>query len=123
MFPLVLATLTVDPWDLVRVDVPDHPGAETTSAYGSMLLEAPDDLAWRPESVPEVDGYTAQGALDALDVEPWHEAGVDGAGVRVAVFDLQWYNAELRAEELGEYTTHDCFAHRSCQPEMDTLRP
>lgn len=128
MLPLI-ATLDLDPWDLVRVDVPDYPGADATSARGSVLLAPPDDpsVPWRPEPVPLVDGDVAWEALDAMAVEPWHAAGLDGSGVKIAIFDVQWYEVDLRAAgespELGAYETHDCYAHRSCLLPIDSLRP
>ncbi len=114
----------VGEWDRVRVDVPDWPGAEATSGLGSVLLEPPPaGTKWRVEEAPSIDSYDAVEAIEALAVEPWHEAGVTGEGVKVAVFDVQWYNADLWADELGEFTTHDCQAHVSCDVPMDTFRP
>lgn len=123
----------LDPAELVRVDEPDHPEAIATSAAGSLLLAPPSDGGpWRPEAVAELDAVTAWEALDALRVDPWHEAGVDGSyadgsGVKVAVFDVQWFGAELRDlgiyEELAPAGTWDCFAHTGCGLPMDTLRP
>ncbi len=133
----------LDPAALVRVDVPDYPGALTTSRHGSLLAAPPDDPAtpWRPASIPQLDRapagdsaeadvsspgpITAWEAIDALGVEPWHAAGYDGSGVKVAVFDVQWHEAELasHAAELGDYETHDCYAHRSCDVPMDSLHP
>jgi len=112
-------------WELVRVDVPDHPEALISSERGSMLAGPPSDgVAYRPVSIPEVDtAYVAWEGVDALQTEAWVEAGYDGAGVRVAVFDVQWFNAELRPEELGDVETWDCGAHDSCEIPMDTLRP
>lgn len=115
--------LDVGVWDRVRIDVPDWPGAESTSETGSVLLAPPEGVPWRIEAAPELDLYDAWEAADALQVEPWHEAGFDGTGVKVAVFDSQWYQAELVAAELGEFHTQDCGAHPSCEPAMDTLRP
>ena len=123
------APLDVDRWGLVRVDVPDLEGAEASSELGSTLLSPPTDpsLRWRVESVPELDlasgPMVADEALDALGARPWHEAGHDGSGVRIAIFDLQWYGADTYAAELGDPQTHDCQAHKSCDPAMDTLRP
>ena len=114
----------VGPWDRVRVDAPNWPGAEATSALGSVLLTPPPaGTKWRVEEAPVLDRYDAVEAIEALAVEPWHEAGVTGAGVKVAVFDVQWWNAELWTDELGSYTTHDCQAHASCDLPMDTFRP
>ena len=119
----LLLTIETDPWSLVRVDVPDLPGAVMTSAYGSVLSEVPDDpsLSWRIEPIPELDEVVAQGAIDALAVSPWHEKGWGGAGIKVAVFDPQWLNFNLYSEELGAFQTHDCGMHRSCAPPIDPL--
>jgi hypothetical protein len=112
-------------WGLVRVDVPDHPEALISSGRGSMLAGPPSDgVAYRPVTIPEVDtAYVAWEAVDALQTQEWVEAGHDGSGVRVAVFDVQWFNAALRPEELGDVETWDCGAHDSCEIPMDTLRP
>ena len=114
--------------ELIRVDVPDHPDAIATSEYGSVLASPPADLPWRPEPIPVTDvepmgAYQAWEAIDALGVEPWHAAGFDGSGVKIAVFDLEWYGAELRSEELGDFTTHDCYVQRSCASPIDTIHP
>lgn len=136
-----LATLPLGPWDLVRVDVPDHPDAVTTSRTGSVLLAPPDDLPWRVEAVAEIDrveapdgapdaleqadSWQATEAIEALDVAPWHAAGFDGAGVKVAVFDIQWFGTDLspHAEEMAPTETHDCFRHPSCEAPIDPLDP
>ncbi len=111
-------------YDRVRVDIPDWPGAEATSTQGSVLLAPPPaGTPWRVEEAPVLDSYTATEAIAALGAQPWHDAGVTGAGVKVAIFDLQWFNADLWADEMGEFETRDCQAHRSCLPAMDTLRP
>jgi hypothetical protein len=111
-------------WDRVRVDVPDWPGAESTSESGSVLLAPPPaGTRWRVEEAPVPDLYEATEAIEALAAEPWHDEGVRGAGVKIAVFDVQWYQAELWLDELGNPTTHDCQAERSCDLPMDTFRP
>jgi hypothetical protein len=114
MTPLTLIAAVSAEETLVRVDVPDHPDALVSSHLGSTLAEPPaDGTPWRPSpiAVPDVDpvgAYTAWEALDAMAIDAWHEAGIDGSGVRVAVFDLEWYGAELDGAELGDFTTHDC---------------
>lgn len=114
----------VGTFDRVRVDVPDWPGAEASSDLGSVLLAPPPaGTRWSVEEAPSLDLYTASEAIEALAAEPWHDAGITGEGVRVAVFDVQWYNAELWGDELGDFTTWDCQAHRSCELGMDTFRP
>lgn len=122
--PAEATPLDVDPWDLVRVDVPDYPGAVASSPYGSTLLAPPDDdTPWRPEAVPEADTYDAWEAKDALGVEPWYEAGIDGTGVKVAVFDYLFFGATLEADELGATETHDCITQRSCELPFDPESP
>ena len=114
--------------ELVRVDVPNHPQAIASSEMGSTLLGPPDDdIAFRPEPVPETtgtphDGWTATEAIDAMGVEPWHAAGIDGSGVKIAVFDIQWFGLEQHPS-LAALSNHDCFGHRSCSLPIDTLRP
>ncbi|MFT5684023.1 MAG: subtilisin family serine protease [Myxococcota bacterium] len=126
---LSLITVVSAEETLIRVDVPDHPDALVTSHLGSTLSAPPTDATpWRlsPIAVPDtgpIGGYTAWEALDAMAIGAWHEAGIDGAGVRVAVFDLEWYGAELDEAELGDFTTHDCYVQRSCDHPIDTLRP
>lgn len=121
---LLATTLGLHPFELVRVEDPGHPAAEARSATGAVLLEPPEDgTPWSWESVPEVTGWPATEALEALNATGWHERGITGAGVKVAVFDLQWYGAEGQADELGAFSTHDCWAHRSCELPMDTWRP
>jgi subtilisin family serine protease len=113
---------------LVRVDVPDHPDALATSRFGSLLAAPPTDgTPWRDAPLPETDegvgDYVAWEALDALDAQPWHDAGFTGQGVKVAVFDLGWYPLSTWADELGDVETHDCYTHDRCTAPMDDLRP
>ncbi|MEC7984716.1 MAG: S8 family serine peptidase, partial [Myxococcota bacterium] len=56
--------------------------------------------------------------LDTLNVLPWHELGYKGSGVKIAVFDIEWFGAEISANVTAE-NTHDCFAHQSCAPRID----
>lgn len=125
MIPVLFAfTLALHPDDLVRVDDPTWVGADATSAYGAVLLEPPPPgVRWRTEPVPEPDSWPATEALEAMNVSEWHDAGITGAGVKVAVFDLQWFGAEADPDELGSVTTHDCYTQRSCDLPMDTWRP
>lgn len=111
------------PEDLVRVDLPDLPGALGSSERGSLLLAPPEDLPWRPEPIGEPDAYDAWEAKEALHVAPWHEAGIDGSGVKVAVFDYLWFGSSLEVEELGDVTTHDCLRQRSCDLPFDPEYP
>ena len=108
---------------LVRVDVPDWPGAEVSSDEGSVLLEPPPaGTPWRTEPVPRVDSLVGSEAIDALDATAWHEAGIRGAGVKVAIFDVQWFGADT-FEALEDYARNDCYTHRSCEAPFDPLRP
>ncbi|MEN9785290.1 MAG: hypothetical protein RLZZ299_554 [Pseudomonadota bacterium] len=117
------------PEDRVRVDDPDWPGAVASSATGAVLdAPPPPGVRWRVERAPEVDAlpdaalpWAAQEARAAMATDPWWPEG--GRGVRVAVFDVQWYGADLADAALGDVVTHDCQAHRSCEPPIDTLRP
>lgn len=114
----------VGPTDRYRVDIPDYPGAEATSTTGSVLLAPPaPGTHHRIEEAPVIDSFVATEAMDALQSWSWYDAAFTGAGVKVAVFDVQWFNADLYADELGDYQTQDCQAHRSCRLPMDTLRP
>lgn len=125
---ILLAIPSLFASELVRVDIPDHPQAIATSATGSTLLGPPEDgTPYRPEPVPETtgtahDGWTALEALDAMGVGPWHAAGFDGSGVKVAVFDIQWFGLEQHPT-LSSLSNHDCFGHRSCALPIDTIRP
>ncbi len=114
------------------MDVAEHAEAIATSDAGSLLAAPPGDgTPWRPAPIPEIDRVLLSGnaeaweAADALGVGPWHARGWDGSGVKVAVFDVQWFNSEQEphALEIGDAETWDCFAHPSCDPPMDNLRP
>jgi hypothetical protein len=120
------ATLDVDPWSLVRVDTPDHPQAEASSAHGSLLLAPPSHGAWRTAPIPEITELpdaVAHEAPTAVGAGPWHDAGQRGAGVELAIFDLQWFPDTLDPSLIGEAQTHDCHAHDSCAVPMDMARP
>lgn len=129
---LVLAQELIDAPHPVRVDVPWHPAALVGSAQGSLLPEPPSDgTPWRDAPVPETDQVLAQGfgdavaweALDAMGVQAWHDAGFTGQGVKVAVFDLGWYPLSSWEHELGEFESHDCYAHDRCTTPIDDLHP
>jgi len=111
-------------YDRVRVDEPGWPGALTSSESFSVLdAPPPPGTPWHVEEPPSVDMFYAWEGAEALAIEPWAEAGQRGAGVKVAVFDVQWFNAEELPEELGEAQSHDCEGTRSCDVPMDTLHP
>lgn len=106
---LALASPTmeeIDRWELVRVDVPDHPEAIGGSATASVLLAPPSDGSpWRVEEVPEIDlelldeqpdtgevllpeegdalvgvgTWRAWEGEAAMHLAAWHEAGFDGS--------------------------------------------
>ncbi len=117
-------TWDMDPEDLVRVDVPDFPDALTTSSRGSLLAAPPDDgTPWRVASVAELDEFQAWEAADAMQVDAWHQAGYTGMGVKVAIFDMQYFDTGLNIEELGDFETHDCYVHPQCTVPIDPLRP
>ena len=118
-----------DAWSLVRVDQGGFPGAEASSARGSVLLEPPTDgTAWRIESVPEVDDLSLTEVWDprataVTGLDAWHAAGHLGQNIRVAIFDIQWFGADFREAELGEYQSHDCWVDPLCETPIDSLRP
>jgi hypothetical protein len=94
------------------------------SATGAVLLEPPPPgTKWRHEEVPHVDAWPAEEAIEALNADVWHETGATGAGVKVAVFDLQWFGSEADPDVLGDVETHDCWASPTCEPAMDTFLP
>ena len=119
----------MDPWELIRVESPNHPDALTSSQFGSVLQMPPsDELEWSIESVPEPDGeilntVVDERLVDAIGLQAWHNSGHLGQGVKVAVFDLQWFGSELLDEELGNYSTHDCWASSDCTLPIDSLNP
>jgi len=129
LFALSYANATQDAWSLIRVDEPLHDQAIATSHTGSVLLAPPEDgSVWRTESVPEVDGIDLSEVWDervaeVTGIDKWHKSGFLGQGVRIAVFDIQWFGAALRDNELGETQTHDCWADPLCEQAIDTLRP
>jgi subtilisin family serine protease len=132
LISLCLAQELIPYEQLIRVDVPDHPEALATSRKGSLLASPPSDSQfWREAPLPVTDqdlpqgvgDYVAWEALDAMDVQPWHDAGYTGQGVKVAVFDLGWYPLSDWADELGDVETHDCYAHDRCTTPLDDLRP
>ena len=130
----------IDPPELYRVEFVDHPQSLYGSAAASVLEAPPDHLPYRRESMAIVDRDTAltdtvahtpafvgrvspTETLRALNVDSWHLAGHFGEGVRVAVFDVEWFGATWPHEELldprGNVSTHDCVQHRSCNPPID----
>jgi subtilisin family serine protease len=113
----------VDQVELVRVDIPDLPGAVASSSVGSVFEGDPGipGVASRPEAMAEVDLVEATGAIEALDATEWHRSGFRGQGVKIAVFDSQWRDWELLADELTPVSTHDCFDHRSCARPLDSF--
>jgi len=121
--PISLAISMLLGAELIRVDIPDHPEAIATSNLGSTILDPPaEGTPWRDEPIPVLDTWEAIEAIEAVNADAWHDAGIDGAGVRIAVFDLQWYGVELN-ENLSELSTHDCFGHRSCAQPINTIHP
>lgn len=121
MWILFAAPLAIHPFDLVRVDVPGHPDAVTSSGTGSVLLAPPTDgTPWEWESVPETTVWPAEEAVEATNADLWHDLGHTGAGVKVAIFDLGWFGTEPLVDAVS---THDCFVQRSCDLPIDTWRP
>jgi hypothetical protein len=107
---------------LVRVEDPHHPDAIARSATGSVLLAPPEQGDWADEEPAVVDAWVAEEAMDLLNLDAWHGRGARGAGVKVAVFDLQWFGA-VDPDELGAFTTHDCWADPTCDMPIDVFDP
>ncbi len=119
----------VDPWSLVRVDVPDLPDAICTSETGSVLLTPPDDLPWRVEElgVPQVfeldedelaatqaqavpeEGDALEGLGDwvawegeaAMHVAAWQDAGFDGSYPDGSKVKVAIFDVQWYGEELA----------------------
>jgi hypothetical protein len=114
------------PPDLYRVEIADFQNAITSSSYGSVVESIPENVSWRYESMAVVDKATGVGTVqpyatfDALNVHPWHAEGYKGQGMKIAVFDVEWFGADWPQEELADVSTHDCFAHKSCDIPIDT---
>ena len=110
----------------VRVEDPNHPGAVARSATGAVLLAPPSDgTRWTYEPDVRVDGvgWSSENAVDALGARRWHEAGILGEGVRVAVFDVGWFGAGLDPNGFVPAGTWDCFLHPGCEVPLDPVRP
>lgn len=110
---------------LVRVADPNHPDAIARSATHAILAGPPASGEYIPEPVGQLElgQWDAWEAAEAMDLSPWHEAGYEGQGVKLAVLDLQWFGSALEADELGVFESWDCWAQEGCTPPMDTLRP
>ena len=98
---------------LIRVDVPFHEQAIASSASGSLLIEPPAFGKWKYEDFAVVDEEPVQMWSDSrlaevLNVDPWRELGYEGQGVKLAVFDIEWFGEEFTLE-LAQASTHDCF--------------
>lgn len=107
---------------LIRVEAPAHPDAVARSATGAVLLAPPDDgTPWSREAVPWTDQIVADEVEGPINLAPWHARGARGAGVRVAVFDLQWERTAQLDPDL-DVTTHDCWDSQACARPMDPLR-
>lgn len=122
------------PPELFRLEEINHPQAICRSEFASVLEEQPTSGKWRSESMAIVDRETdslptgvgsviPQAGFEALQLQAWHDAGHKGQDISIAVFDVEWFGLEWVTEELGEFQTHDCFAHPSCELELDSWHP
>jgi subtilisin family serine protease len=126
--PWALAGTWYEPDELVRVDDPAHPDAIARSATGAILVGPPEDgIPYRSVVVPEIDrvevSAPAAEALDVVGARSWHADGVRGEGVKVAVFDSNWFVGETDPVEVQPFQTHDCFASATCEVAFDLTRP
>ena len=76
-------------------------------------LEPPEEGTWKYEEFAVVDEESVQLWSDprlgeVLNVYPCRERGYEGKGVKVAVFDIEWFGEEF-TPELAQARTHDCF--------------
>ena len=123
-FIVFASALTVHPFEFVRVLDPDYPGAMAQSETAAVRIGPPEDgVSWQWESIPHTDGWVDPELLSVTNAEDWQRQGHRGAGVKVAIFDLQWFGARWDEMGLGDVETHDCWAHRSCVPELNDLTP
>ena len=118
----IAAGLALDPFELWRVFDPEFPGADARSATGALVIGEPVGVPRRRESVPAVDGVAVE-AIEVMAVAPWHDLGFRGEGVKVAVFDLQWFGAGVDGATLGPFASHDCYTQRSCDLPINFLNP
>ncbi len=100
---------------------PAAPGALARSSEGA-LLPAGADERLPLEPIAHIDGWPMVDGIAALGAQAWHDAGYRGQGVKVAVFDLQW-TGFADWPDLHLDATHDCFAHPSCEVQMDPGSP
>jgi len=115
-----------------RVDAPYLPNALATSAYGSIVESPPHNMPYRPVFWATID-ETLDERLDnivipedlhvALNSRIWHDQDYSGADVKIAIFDVEWQGADWANGEMGPVTTHDCFAHPSCEIPIDSAHP
>lgn len=111
------------PDKLIRVDIPFHDQAIATSSTGSLLSSPPLEGKWKYEEFAVVDeestdNWSDPRLKDILNVQPWRDLGYEGQGVKLAVFDIEWFGEEF-ISELSHATTHDCFVHPSCMMPID----
>ena len=93
------------------------PGLETARSRGLVQLElTPAELAQlaaldvrvREPFVPHPKQVTSEGVADVFTAGSWHEQGVTGQGVRIAIFDVGFldYERYLGSELPHEVDTH-----------------
>jgi subtilisin family serine protease len=129
---LFAAAAAADP-ALYRVDDPDRADAIARSAFGSVLAAPPEaGTRYRLEEPPSPDVVDAESlperwgpgdVREALNADVWHDRGVTGQGVKVAVFDLQWFGGGADSIEVGQVGTHDCWTHPACEAPLEPWRP
>lgn len=121
IFALALQGALTFPPLLYRVDDPTWPGALARSERGAVLERPPLGVSWSSEPFADIDA--AEEGVGVLNADRWQSEGWSGAGVKVAVFDLQWFGAEAHVAELGEFQTWDCWASPTCEVPIQTFRP
>ena len=104
MLSAILATTFagVDAWDLFRVDDPDYPNAVARSRTGAVIIgPPPPGTPYRWEPIGEPDIWRATEALEVTNADLWHDSGLTGKGVKIAVFDIGWFEGDADPSEIG----------------------
>ena len=123
-FLLIGSALANHPFDFVRVLDPDYPGAISASEAASVRIGPPESgVPWEWESMAQTDEWVDGELLGALNADTWHQQGHGGSGVKIAVFDLQWFGNSWDEMGLDGVQSHDCWVQRSCEVPIDPLRP
>jgi subtilisin family serine protease len=98
------------PVDMVRQQLTtEDPGAifeDMTGFEHVIAVRLPEPM------IPDGSEIEGEG-VDVIDAGPWHDAGITGAGVKVAILDMGFDNYEsLLGKELPDSVTYEKFGTR-----------